>query len=125
MEARITAAMALAALDTNTATLTIAVLREAMLNGDPRNRHWAAVYFSQIDADSLETLPVFVGSLTNRERNLRISAAYSLLRFGPKAKAAVPALVEMRNDSDTEVQQAVRAALRSIDPEAASKVGVK
>src|SRR5438552_14091600 len=43
----------------------VPVRREAMLNEDSTNRHWAAVYFSRIDSESLEPLPVFVGSLTN------------------------------------------------------------
>ena len=88
----------------------VPVRREAMLNEDSTNRHWAAVYLSRIDSESLEPLTVFVGSLTNSERNIRISAAYSLLRYGPKAKAAVPSLINLRNDSETEVQQAARAA---------------
>ena len=45
-QVRITAAMALSAIDTNTATLTIPGLKEAIANGDPRTRHWAAVYRS-------------------------------------------------------------------------------
>ena len=88
----------------------VPVRREAMLNEDSTNRHWAAVYFSRIDSESLEPLTVFVGSLTNSERNIRISAAYSLPLYGPKAQAAVPSLINLRNDSETEVQQAARAA---------------
>ena|SRR5437867_6584962 len=115
-QVRITAAMALSAIDAHTATRTIPVLKEAMTNGDSRIRHWAAVYLSNIDPVDRGTIPVFISSLTNQDRGIRISAAYSLLRYGPgpEAKDAAPGLVEALNDSDAEVRKAARMALERI-----------
>jgi len=50
-----------------------------------------------------------------------MSAAYSLLRYGPEAKGAAPSLVNALNDSDAEVRKAARRALETIDPEAETK----
>jgi HEAT repeat protein len=120
-QVRITAAMALSAIDTNTTTLAIPVLKEAIANGDPRTRHWAAVYLRNLNLGDRETIPVFISSLTSQDRDIRISAAYSLLRYGPEAKGATPALVSALNESDAEVRRGVRRALEKIDPEAAAK----
>jgi len=45
--------------------------------------------------------------------------------FGPDARIAVPALVELLNDPDLEVRGRATNALKAIDPEAAAKAGVK
>ena len=122
-QVRITAAMALSAMDTNTATLTIPVLKEAITSGDPRTRHWAAVYLGKIDPEDRGTIPVFTSSLTNENRDIRISAAYSLLRYGLEAKGAAPALVNALHDPDADVRRAARRVLEKIDPEAAVQAG--
>jgi len=123
VQVRIADARALSAIDTNTATLTIPVLKEAIANGDPRTRHWAAVDLLKIDQTDRGTIPVFISSLTNQDRDIRSSAAYSLLRYGPEAKIAAPGLVNALNDSDAQVRKAARMALEKIDPEAAAKAG--
>ena len=62
-------------------------------------------------------------SLTNQNRDIRSSAAYALLRYGPAAKGAAPGLVNALNDSDAQVRKAARVALEKIDPEAEAKGG--
>jgi HEAT repeat protein len=74
-----------------------------------------------IDPGDRGTIPAFISSLTNQDRDIRISAAYSLLRYGPEAKGAAPSLANALNDSDAEVRRAARRALEKIDPEAAAK----
>src|SRR5207249_3058539 len=123
VQVRTTAAMALSAIATNSATLTIPVLKEAIANGASRIRHWAAVYLSKFELTDHGTIPVFISSLTNQDRGIRISAAYSLLRYGPEAKGAAPSLVSALNDSDAEVRKVARVALEKIDPEGEAKPG--
>jgi HEAT repeat protein len=66
---------------------------------------------------------VFISSLTNQERGIRISAAYSLMRYGPEAKDAAPGLVDALNDSDAEVRKAARMALEKIAEAEATPAG--
>jgi len=63
--------------------------------------------------------------LTNSDTGIRMSAAYSLIQFGSKAKSAVPALIRALTDAERSVRQAARAALEMIDPEAATKAGLE
>jgi hypothetical protein len=125
VELRIGCARALSVIDTNTAPMTKPVLKEALGDGDPMIRHWAAVYLSRIDANDEQVVPVFGGSLTNPATGIRMSAAYSLIPFGAKAKSAVPGLIRALSDPEASVREAARAALKRIDPEAAANAGVK
>jgi hypothetical protein len=53
-------------------------------------------------------------------------AVRALLEFGPNAKLAVPALVEFLNADDHSTDRLlVTNALKAIDPEAATRAGVK
>jgi len=115
---RIAVAQTLSRMDKSQNPIVLPVLKDAVVNGNARDRHWAAVYLHQIDPANLEVLPVFISSLTNEDSGVRSSAAYSLLPYGPKAKDAVPALVSMLKDPDPETQTAARSALENIDPSA-------
>ncbi|MDB6029153.1 MAG: lyase domain protein repeat-containing protein, partial [Verrucomicrobiales bacterium] len=53
-------------------------------------RHWAAVYLNKIEPDAEKTVPVFMASLQDPDRTLRVSAAHSLESLGPEAKPAIP-----------------------------------
>src|SRR5207247_1853457 len=59
-------------------------------------------------------LAVLIEELKSKDVNFRRSAAEILSRFGPKAKAAVPALVEALNDT-TGVRYLAALALWRID----------
>ena len=125
VQIRIDSARALSVIDTNTATLTKPVLKEALSESDGRIRHWAGVYLSRIEVEDEQLVPVFVGSLTNSDPGVRMSAAYSLIQFGSKAKSAVPSLIGALGDPEASVREAARAALKRIDPEAVANAGVK
>jgi HEAT repeat protein len=49
----------------------------------------------------------------------------SYLQNEAKAKAAVPVLVDLLKDPDTALHGTVEALLKTIDPEAAAKAGIK
>jgi HEAT repeat protein len=57
--------------------------------------------------------------------DVRFNAVRALVQFGPKAKLAVPALVELLNDPNAGVRGSATDSLKAIDPEAAAKAGVK
>ncbi len=81
-------------------------------------------------------IPALIGLLKAKEVETRVGAAEALERIGPKAKAAVPALLEALTDSGVaeyrgpasverkSVNGAACKALRKIDPEAAKKAGI-
>jgi HEAT repeat protein len=122
---RITAAMALTKIDSSQNAAAIPVLKEVIANGNAKDRHWAAVYLHKIQPDDAELIPVFIGSLTNADRGIRISAAYSLLQYGSAAKMAVPALQQVLDDSNADMRRAAQEAIRQIDPEVLNRPNVQ
>jgi vesicle coat complex subunit len=66
-----------------------------------------------------------VGALKDEDPDVRMEAALTLGRIGRNATAAVPALIEALKDEDSDVANAAAEALKSIDPEAAKRAGVK
>jgi len=122
---RMTAATALSIIDGSQNAAVIPVLKDVITNGNARDRHWAAVYVHEIQPKNTDIIPVFIGSLTNEETGIRISAAYSLLQYGSDAKVAVPALQKALDDADANVRNAARDALGTIDPKALNKANVQ
>lgn len=70
-------------------------------------------------------IPVFSEFLTNSDASTRAWGASLLCGFGTDARAAIPLLLKARNDVDPSVREAVRAALKVIDPKAAAGAGSK
>ncbi|MCI0455869.1 MAG: HEAT repeat domain-containing protein [Gemmataceae bacterium] len=70
-------------------------------------------------------LEVVARGLGSNRAAVRKRAAVVLGEFGKGAQAAVPALLTVLRDPDASVRQAVAAALRSIDPAAAARAGVR
>jgi HEAT repeat protein len=69
-------------------------------------------------------LPVLSKELTHKSPAVRRRAAEILGGCGGDARAAVPALVEALAEQIVEVRQAIAAALKKIDPDAAARAGV-
>src|SRR5206468_3190513 len=70
--------------------------------------------------EGTEAIPVLIEALKPRYGVNRIVAVQGLSKFGPKAKAAVPALQEVLADEDISIRrhiQDVQAAINSIDTE--------
>ncbi len=70
-------------------------------------------------------MPALTEALRDPVLSVRANAAAGLGAFGTAAEQAVPALVEALKDRDTSMKQAAASSLRSIDPEAAARAGVK
>jgi HEAT repeats len=67
-------------------------------------------------------------ALSDSSRTVRLGAARAFVIFGRKHRAEIkeiiPALRQALGDKDQEVRDAVKAALRNIDPDDAEKAGV-
>jgi hypothetical protein len=86
----------------------------------------AAAALVQLQADPDTVIPVLIEALFDRDGRGQPDVVEALGEFGPRSKAAVPALLKLREDrSSKEIMRAVPAALKRIDPEAAAKAGVR
>jgi hypothetical protein len=70
-------------------------------------------------------VPALTPCLQDTDANVRKWAADSLRKSGTFAHAAVPSLLQALNDTNSDVRVQVRQALKQIDPEAATKAGIK
>lgn len=93
-----------------------------------------AVAMWRINGDVTNTLPVLIQGLSQPDPQERGEAIDVMAEMGPRAKAAVPILLNelsqpsslpaiIANNADT--GQKITNALKQIDPEAAAKAGVK
>ena len=64
-------------------------------------------------------VPLLTDLLKDRDSTVRSSAAYALGEFGPEARAAIPALMELLKDKDAS-RAAAASALGDIGPEASA-----
>jgi HEAT repeat protein len=86
-------------------------------NADPDVREGAHKALAKIEKAcqtfDADTLPGLIADLGNAEPSLRAGAASELAQYGPRAKAAVPALTQALGDPDRKVRQAASAALKA------------
>jgi HEAT repeat protein len=117
---RLAAAVALHKSDGAQTATIVPVLKEAVANGNVRDRHGAAVCLQEIGPNNPELMPIFITSLSSPAVGVRQTAANCLVTYGAQASNAVPALLEMLEDptSNAEVQKAARRALIAIQPTA-------
>ncbi len=68
------------------------------------------------------TLSEWIGLTKDKDESFRMAAAEAIGEFGPRAKAAVPALIELLKDDDGMVRWTAIEALGNIGPEANAAV---
>jgi HEAT repeat protein len=86
----------------------------------------AAEVLPRIGADAETLVPLLVARLTDEGGHGRAVIVDALEAYGPRAKAAVPALLKLVGDrSSKEIMRAVPNALKAIDPDAAARAGVR
>ncbi|MGO8928118.1 MAG: HEAT repeat domain-containing protein [Limisphaerales bacterium] len=124
-ESKISAVGALANIGSTAKEAVPSFLRWAA-NTDPDVRYFAIVALGKNGTEPDRFIPVVVNALLHDPQpHVRFGALRALQDFGPNAKLAVPALVELLNDPDADVRGGATNALKQIDPEAAAKAGVK
>ena len=98
----------------------------ALLN-DKNNvtRISAAIALWLLEGQAQPTLDLLKKNSNPADWRTRFFTAHSLGEFGSAAKAAVPALVDLLHDEHEAVRQHAAEALKRIDPEAATRAGVK
>jgi HEAT repeat protein len=77
----------------------------------------SSVRLLQGKGDAAKVVPALIESLSDKQGDVRWSAAIGLGYFGGQAKAAVPALEQAQHDHDARVREGARVALYRIDPE--------
>jgi HEAT repeat protein len=102
-----------------------ALLRWA-INPDAGVRCSAIFALGKIGAEPDRVVPVLMNALHDPRPDVRINAVRALVQFGPKARLAVPALLEILSTAQDGTQRShAEYVLKAIDPEAATKAGVK
>jgi len=88
---------------------------DALQNHDPKVRQKAAFTLGNIGSSNPAVLPALIGALKDADAGVRYEAILALLKYGPGAREAVPALTELRDqDREAKVRAAATAALKKI-----------
>lgn len=115
------AARSLARVDPTSPT-TLSALKAAV---DDKSGHvgvCAAESLWKVSSEADRAVPALAARL--HEPSARDGAVQALYRIGPKAKAAVPALLQAAKTKDRLFKESVVMALKKIDPEAAAPFGM-
>ncbi len=83
---------------------------------------WA---LGELRQEPQRVVPLLIASLQSSNSEPRWGASLGLANFGTNAASAVPALIQALNDSDATVRTRAQEALKTIDPAAAKRAGVK
>ncbi|HEX3727541.1 MAG TPA: HEAT repeat domain-containing protein [Pirellulales bacterium] len=87
-----------------------------------RDRIIAVRLLPQHKEDAAKIVPAMIKCLSDKEEDIRLSAAIGLGTFGEEAKPAIDGLQAAVNDRDARVRRAAGVALSRIDPNLAPKV---
>ena len=99
----------------------IPILVEALADNDPDLRLLAVEVLAELEPDE-KTLSALIAALDDPDRLVRIAAVEQVARFGPKAKAALPALERWLTDEDEPFPISAAAAIAKIDPDQIDRV---
>jgi HEAT repeat protein len=94
-------------------------LVRALQDDDPHVRAVAASSLSVLGAAGPEAIPVLCDMLTTGER---LAALKALVRYGPEAEPAIPRLVKLLTDADSEIRWRAAMTLGKIGPAARGSV---
>jgi vesicle coat complex subunit len=97
---------------------------EQLKSPEPKTR-LQAVRSLQRKEDAAQIVPALIEVLQDDFTDVRRTAAGTLGSFGAEATSAVPALTAALRDREPSVRKTAGLALKTIDPEAARKAGVK
>ena len=119
----------------DSALKTIVINWAEMRHGNNKSRYTRSMYlnataiqgFKILGATAQSAVPALIdlGDRPDVPRVTRSDALYSLGYIGPPAKEAVPSLLRWATNADGYIRTAAIVALGNVDPEAASKAGIK
>jgi HEAT repeat protein len=122
--ARMQAISALGRIDPETPGLAAALIA-ALADEEDRVRHAAASTLGQVRPIAMEAVPALKKAL-KEGGYIGLAAAVSLSRIDPESKdIVVPVLIALLKCEEAEVRVGAAALLKSIDPAAAAKAGVR
>jgi HEAT repeat protein len=75
--------------------------------------------------ETQEVVPALIGALKDGNSYVRRDAAVVLGKLGADARPGVTALLAAHKDRERRVRRAVAEALKQIDPQAASRAGIR
>jgi hypothetical protein len=107
------------------ANVAIPILVNGLANSNPLVRQDIVNSLGRLHSEPELVVPTLTKALNDPAARVRITACLALGQVGAGAKQAVPALAKALNDADASVAGMAAMALRQIDPEAASKAGIK
>ncbi len=97
------------------------LVKDLKSSGD-KDRLIAARLLPQHKGDAAKVVPALIDALkSDKNDDVRLSAAIGLGYFGDEARDAIPALQEAERDRDARIREAARVALSRIDPSLAPK----
>jgi HEAT repeats len=85
-------------------------------SGGDRERIAAVRLLPRRQQDAAKIVPALIGSLKDKDPDVRWSASIGLGYYGAEAKDAIPALHVAEHDRDARVREGARVALSRIDP---------
>ncbi len=102
-----------------------AELLNDLKGSEDRDRLIAVRLLPQRKGDAADIVPALIAALSDKDSDIRWSAAIGLGGFGEQARDAIPALQTVQKDRDARVREAARKALARIDPTLAGKTKAK
>jgi|LSQX01.3.fsa_nt_gb HEAT repeat protein len=100
---------------------SLPILLQALADADSDLRLLAVEVLAELESNE-GALAALVAALDDPDRLVRITAVDQVARFGPKAKAALPALGRWLTDEDERFQLSAAAAIAKIDPDQIDKM---
>ncbi|WP_160164689.1 HEAT repeat domain-containing protein [Pedosphaera parvula] len=100
------------------------LIQAAEHSGETEVRAYAINALSQIRPEPGLVLPTLIKCL-NDSSTVQNEAMDALIAFGPGARPAVPTLIQLLQNPNTDIVSHAQKSLSQIDPAAAAKAGVK
>jgi HEAT repeats/PBS lyase HEAT-like repeat len=107
------------------ASQAIPDLLAATTNANPHIRRTAIEALVNIRVQPALVTPILISGLKDAQGGVRFYSIKALATFGPEAEAAVPELVKLLQNPNTFIVTNVGNTLKAIDPDAATRAGVK
>jgi hypothetical protein len=88
---------------------------QALEDPDPKVRKTAATKLGNVGTADAQTLPALIKALKDKDTTVRSEVILALVKFGPEARGACPALEEIqRNDANAQVRNYAARALETL-----------